>query len=199
MAESIPSALAVTANVADAADRARLVAAIGDRFGRLDLLINNAAIQQAIDFRNEPDDARIMNEIAVDLLAPMALTRALVPLLTQAAAPLIVNMSSPLGLVPKKSAPVYCAAKAGLHAFSRSLRAQLAPAGIRVVEVFPPLVATAMTAGRGRGKITPTAAAAAILRGLADGGDEIWIGSARILRLVERLAPALAFRLMRDR
>ncbi len=198
-AESLPDALALPADIADPVDRARLVAAVSDRHGRLDVLVNNAAVQYAIDFRQEADDRRIAEEIAIDLLAPITLARAFLPLLATGLAPTIVNLSSPLGLVPKKSAPVYCAAKAGLHAFSRSLRAQLAPAGIRVVEVFPPLVETAMTAGRGRAKITPDAAATAILRRLARGGDEMWIGRARLLRLIDRLAPALAFRLMRDR
>jgi uncharacterized oxidoreductase len=69
---------------------------------------------------------------------------------------MIVNVTSGLALAPKQSAPVYCAAKAGLRSFTKSLRYQeraRAP-HVRVVEVLPPLVDTDMTRGRGRGKMS---------------------------------------------
>lgn len=107
-------------------------------------------------------------------------------------------MTSALALVPKRSAPVYCATKAALRSFTRSLRCQLAGTPVRVVEVLPPLVDTAMTAGRGRGKLAPDVVARAIVRSLEGGGDEVRIGKTKWLFAAHRLSPALAGRLMRD-
>lgn len=59
------------------------------------------------------------------------------------------------------------------------------------------LVATDMTEGRGSGKITPAQAAAAVLAGVERGQAEIWVGKAKLLRLVNRLSPGLAARLLR--
>ena len=64
-------------------------------------------------------------------------------------------------------------------------------------EDLGPLVATDMTAGRGRGKIAPRAAAEALLAGVEAERDEIRIGQTRLVGVIDRLAPALAARLLR--
>ncbi|MBW2633530.1 MAG: SDR family NAD(P)-dependent oxidoreductase [Deltaproteobacteria bacterium] len=70
------------------------------------------------------------------------------PILNKATEAAIINVSSFLGIVPKKSAPGYCATKAALHAFSKSLRYQLENSSIKVFEIITPLVDTDMTRGR---------------------------------------------------
>ena len=75
-----------------------------------------------------------------------------------------MNVSSVLALAPKRSAPVYCATKAAVRSFSQALRYQLAAtSSIRVVEALPPMVDTAMTAGRTGRKMSPDSVADAIL------------------------------------
>ena len=59
------------------------------------------------------------------------------------------------------------------------------------------LVDTGMTAGRGRGKISPAKAARGVLRGIERGEDEIWIGKTKLLRVLNRLSPRLVERIMR--
>src|SRR5690606_27083328 len=108
----------------------------------------------------------------------------------------ICFLTSVLAYAPKNSAPVYCASKAGLRSFALALRRQLAPQGLRVVEIVPPLVATAMTGGRGRGKIPPEKAARAVLAGLAAGSDRIAIGKAGPALFLDRWAPRLLARMM---
>ena len=110
----------------------------------------------------------------------------------------IVNVSSGLGLVPKQSAPVYCATKAGLHIFSKALGYQLAHTGVRVMEVIPPLVDTPMTAGRGRNKLSPEQLVDEFLRGFARNQREINIGKVGLLRLIQRISPALADRILKN-
>lgn len=173
------------------------------RLGGLSLLVNCAGTQVQHDFAREPAALafeRIDAELAVNLAGPAKLTALLLPLLARADQAAIVNVSSGLGLVPKRSAPVYCATKAGLHLFTKALRWQLEAAGtgIRVFELLPPLVDTAMTEGRGGGKLRPEAVAEAALAGLAADRAEIAVGKVRLLRILNRLSPRLAERILRD-
>lgn len=170
--------------------------------GPLDGLVNNAAIQTLADFRADGDIdgqlAAIDQELAVNLRAPIHLTRRLLPTLLARPDAAIVNISSGLALVPKQSAPVYCATKAALHSFSTSLRWQLAGSSVRVFEALPPIVDTAMTAGRGRGKLSPARCAEAIVRGVERNRATIYVGKSAVLALLVRLSPGLAARILRS-
>ena len=78
------------------------------------------------------------------------------------------------------------------------LRYQLEDAPhVRLVEVIPPLVDTAMTAGRGSGKMDPAEAADAIVQGLEAGKDEIWLGKAKVVRILQRVLPGVARKILR--
>lgn len=164
-----------------------------------DLVILNAGIQVLRDFTGPGDDEAIGidEELHVNLAAPIAMARALPAVLAPGAA--VVFVTSGLALAPKRSSPVYCASKAGLRSFAKSLRAQWAPKGWRVVEALPPLVDTDMTRGRGTRKMSPDAAAEQLLAGVDARKDEIDVGATRLLRALLRLSPALGERLMRDR
>lgn len=180
-------------------DVEQLVVTVGHQFPALNVLINNAGIQYNYEFAEASEQlGRIAHEIAVNLTAPLQLTALLLPqLLTQHEAA-VVNVSSGLGLVPKRSAPIYCATKAGLHLFSKALRYQMKGRSVHVMEVIPPLVDTPMTAGRGRGKISPEQLVDEFLRGFAHNQPEINIGKVGLLRLIQRLSPALADRILRN-
>jgi len=193
-----PNIMAAPADVTLAADRKRLLGAVRSVHHRLDILVNNAGVQYATDFLADAVDDLIDQEIAINLTAPIRLIEAFLPLLRDGNESAIVNVTSALAVVPKRSAPVYCATKAGLHAFSTALRYQLAAAGIRVFDVMPPLVDTAMTAGRGGAKIAPAALAEAVLAGLAADRPEIRVGKAQLLLTLHRLWPSLARQLVRN-
>lgn len=160
----------------------------------LRLLIHNAAVQHAMPL-SESLPAHLVEEATVNLLAPALLTQVLAPRLPSGGA--LVAITSGLATFPKERAGLYAATKAGLHSFTQSLRYQMEGQGIAVVEVVLPLVDTPMTAGRGRGKITAEAAAAAILRGLSRGRPVIRVGAARALPVIAALAPWLGRRMLR--
>jgi uncharacterized oxidoreductase len=166
------------------------------------IVVNNAGVQFNHDWtETSPSgrDARARLEVAVDLLAPIRLTALLLDDLLAEERATIVNVTSILALAPKRNAPVYSAAKAGLRAFTRGLRYQLEPhTHVRVVEVLPPVVDTGMTAGRGSNKMHPADVAREIVRGLERGDDEIWIGKARFVRVLLRVAPRFVARILRD-
>ena len=168
----------------------------------IDFLINNAAVQYTPKFTDE--DFRydtIHREIAVNFTAICILTYLLMPLLLKDTRSTIVNINSGLGLVPKTSSAVYCATKGALNIFSKSLALQLEDTNVRVQQVFLPLVDTAMTRGRGRGKLSVEKAAADIIKGLEKRANwasgDIDIGKVIALRFINRLSPRLAQRIMK--
>lgn len=164
----------------------------------LDVLINNAGIQQQLDFRGSIAFASIEAELAINLLAPLHLCSLLLPLLLAQPEAALVNVTSGLALTPKASAPVYCASKAALRSFSQALRYQLEGSHVSVLEVLPPLVDTAMTRGRGRDKVSPDQVAEAICGALVKGREELRIGKTQLLWALQRVSPALAARTMKN-
>ncbi|WP_159881488.1 SDR family oxidoreductase [Paenibacillus puerhi] len=178
-----------------------LVKRLYEEYPGLSVLVNNAGIQYNYAFM-EMDAAggydRIASEISVNLVAPVQLTARLLPLLARQEQAAVINVSSGLGLVPKKSAPVYCGTKAGLHLFTKALRYQLEGTGIRVFEVIPPIVDTDMTLGRGRGKISPEVLADQFWTSYRHDRLEVAIGKVKLLKWVNRLAPSLAEALLKN-
>jgi uncharacterized oxidoreductase len=88
-----------------------------------------------------------------------------------------------------------------LRSFAKSLRAQLRNAqwNIEITEALPPLVDTDMTRGRGRGKISAQTAARQIVEGIQAGKLEIYVGASALLRVINRISPALAEAIMINR
>jgi uncharacterized oxidoreductase len=80
----------------------------------------------------------VTKEIDVALSGPIQMVQAFLPFLKRSREALIVNVSSGLAFVPFPFSPVYSAAKAGLHAYTRCLRVQLKGSKVTVVELAPP-------------------------------------------------------------
>ena len=160
------------------------------------ILINNAGIQFNYHFEVEEDTLdKIEYEVAVNLLAPLKLITLLLSVLQNNVNPAIVNISSGLAIVPKSQAPVYCGTKAGIHIFTRSLRFQLDK--IKVFEIIPPVVDTAMTADRKGDKISANQLVEEFIKAFENDRYEVNIGKVKLLRIIHRISPALADRIMR--
>jgi uncharacterized oxidoreductase len=84
--------------------------------------------------------------IAINLLGPIRLTTALLPLLQKQGQSTIMTVSSGLAFVPLAPTPTYCATKAAIHSYTQSLRYQLKSTTTQVVELIPPYVATDLMA-----------------------------------------------------
>lgn len=199
----VPGLRTVVGDLAQPADVRRIADVATDLPGGLSILVNNAAMQRERNlFIDTADDAlaATADEVGTNLTGLILLTTLCLPALRAAPAAAVVNLTSGLALAPKAGAPVYCATKAGVHSFTTTLRYQArthAP-GLLVSEVMPPVVDTPMTAGRTVGKVAPQRVAAAIIRGLVRDHTEITIGKVRLLRVVHRIAPSVAHRMMRD-
>jgi short-subunit dehydrogenase len=109
----------------------------------LDLLINNAGITDFHEFELQ-QRAPIEHLIAVNLLAPMHLSRILLPLLKSAPRGQIVNIGSILGYLGYPGYAAYCASKFGLRGFSQSLRRELADTSVEVRYFAPRATRTSM-------------------------------------------------------
>jgi NAD(P)-dependent dehydrogenase (short-subunit alcohol dehydrogenase family) len=127
-------------DVNDDASIARAIDTVGREAGMLDLLINNAGYSQVgavVDLTRE--DLRAQFE--TNVIAPVAVARAALPLLRAAVAKnggaVLANVGSILGHFTTPFAGAYCASKAAVHSLSDALRMELAPLGIRVVSIEP--------------------------------------------------------------
>ena len=97
-------------------------------------------IENLLESGENTADAEAM--VATNLLAPIRLTAALLPLLRKQTHATIVNVSSGLAFLPLAMTPTYCATKAAIHSYTQSLRYQLKGTAVGVLELIPPYVAT---------------------------------------------------------
>ena len=133
--------LVVTADLRDPSAPAHIVDRALEAFGRLDILINNAAV--AARLATVDTDAALIDEIlAVNVRAPLLLIAAVVPSMVAAGRGAIVNLSSVSGVVGTPRRTAHAASKGALDAATRSLAIELGPAGIRVNSVAPGVVDT---------------------------------------------------------
>lgn len=188
-----------TADLSAIDDVPALAARIISEHPDVGCLINNAGIQNNLRL----DDAScnvsaIRHEVDVNLVAPMVLTQALLPHLQARQLSLIVNVTSGLGYVPKRTAAVYSATKAGLHLFTSALRVQMEGSTVRVLEALMPLVDTPMTTGRGRGKLSAEQAARQLIEGLLAGNLRVHVGKAQWVPWLQRWAPGVLARIMQQ-
>jgi short-subunit dehydrogenase len=135
-------AVAVTADVGRAADRAALLARSEAEFGNIDILINNAALEDNggfVDFAPEHIDYMLQ----VDLVAPMLLTRAVLPAMLARRSGHVVNIASVAGKCATPYNVPYSAAKGGLVLFTQSLGAELEGSGVSASVIVPGYVSEA--------------------------------------------------------
>jgi 3-oxoacyl-[acyl-carrier protein] reductase len=123
------NAVAFGCDITDRAAVDALVQAVVARFGRLDILVNDAAFNKAIPF---PDLDNLTEEVwekimAVNLTGPMRLTKAVAPVMKAQGAGRIVNISSVAGLSPSGSSIAYAVSKAGLIHLTKCMAVALAP------------------------------------------------------------------------
>ena len=172
-----------------------------DQHPDIGVIINNAGVQYATKLVDTAPD-QVVEEALLNLVAPALIAQAFLPaLLGRNDRSAIVNVSSGLAFFPKEATSLYCATKAGLHTLTQSLRYACEGTKVIISEAILPLVATPMTEGRGRGrgrgKMSAEDAAHAIIAGLKAHRSEIWIGKARLIPPIQRLAPSLGRALLR--
>jgi uncharacterized oxidoreductase len=198
--EQFPRVETIPCNLANAGEVQQLITTCLTHHNDINILINNAGVQYNYDFVHEKDGYRkVTDEIQINLTSPLHLTYGLLPLLIKKNEAALINVSSGLLYAPKKSAPVYCGTKAALHSVTKALRYQLENTRVTVFEIIPPLVNTSITAGRSASKISPAALVDEFMENFRRNIPESNIGKTKILKTLNRIAPKLADKIMKDR
>ena len=187
-----------------------LVADVLARCGKIDVLLNNGGVSQ----RALAADATLEVERAlmeINYFGPVALTKAVLPAMRARRAGRIVVVSSVMGYVGTPGRSTYAAAKHALHGYFDSLRTEVWRERIGVTLVCPGYVKTAvsdnavgprgekhgqMDAPHQRG-LSAAACADAIVRAVANGRDEIYVGREAFAIYLQRFLPWLFFRVIR--
>lgn len=180
------------------------VAKCGTEHGGINVLINNAGIFNLMNYNGGdpmPSIEHQLQEVDIDFNGPIRMVHYFLPQLrAQKKTSAIVNVSSGLAFVPLSSAPIYCATKAGIHSWTRSLRFQLAKTNVKVFELCPPLVDTPMVDDfkgpqfKDFKMMQPDALANAFVKGFQKDNYEIAAGQAKQLRFMGRWASNFIFK-----
>lgn len=180
-------------DITDSAQRAQLVRRLGEDFPELNVLINNAGGKSPADLLDPADaESALAMDMALNFAAPVMLATQLLSGLRARPRAAVVNVTTGLVYLPKAEQAFYCAAKAALHSYSRSLRWALRDSKVEVCEVLLPLVDTNFHRGRlprNIRAISAERAAELVLRGIARGAPELRPGRSALARWLDFLAP----------
>ena len=197
---AVPGLQIQRSDVSDPHEIAALHERLMAQFPLLDVLVNNAGIMRNLDLRSGRDLADVTREIDVNLSGPVRMVQQFLPHLMGRPESLIVSVSSGLAFVPMPISPVYCAAKAALHAYTRSLRVQLEGTTVAVVELAPPAVETQLLRAefavemKGRRAMDVGVLAKRAIAGIEAGRLEIRPGQSNALKILSRIAPNFIFK-----
>lgn len=187
--------LAVPANVANPPDVDNLVRAAIERFGAIDVWINNAGVGGSSFGWTEESVENAQHAIAVNLTAPILAARAVLPHMRKAGRGHIINVASVAGHIGTNG--IYSATKFGLRGHSEALRRELLPYGIRVSVISPGFIRTQMTAHRQMRMPGPEIVAKAISAVIRRPRREVIVpGWYRLLIGFNRIFPWLADRIL---
>ena len=140
----VPALITRPCDLANNESRRAMVKWLNTDYPGLNVVINNAGVQSRRNFKDGQGLDAIDQEIAINVTAPIQLIAEILPALKRQPQSVIINVSSGLAFSPMADVPVYCATKAAIHSFTLSLRHQLKPTSVRVVEVVPPIVDTGL-------------------------------------------------------
>lgn len=136
-----PGMRSAVLDIEDAGAIRRFGEKIQAEFPDLNVVIHNAGIMRAESVQDGAlEDAEAT--VATNLLGPIRLTAALLPLLLGQPRAAIVTVSSGLAFLPLAATPTYSATKAAIHSYTQSLRYQLRDTAVQVIELVPPYVQT---------------------------------------------------------
>ncbi|SFD82845.1 uncharacterized oxidoreductase [Paenibacillus catalpae] len=190
-------------DVTDPEAIAELHSRVCAQFPGLNMLVNNAGLMRKINLQTKEIDLIDINrEIETNLSGPIRMVNQFLPQLINQPSAAIMNVSSALAFVPFAISPVYGATKAGVHSYTRSLRAQLKNTTVRVFELAPPLTKTtlvdAFEVNDMKGSVPMEVAKLVddVIKAMERDQLEIRPGQSNLLKIMSRLAPNFIFKQM---
>ncbi|MEA5140639.1 SDR family oxidoreductase [Arcicella rigui] len=177
--DKFPSVITKVCDLSLESERITLYEWIAKEHPDLNVLVNNAGIQNWMEVSDNDFYAKASHEINTNVLAPIHLISLFINLPSLAT---IINVTSGLAFVPLTKVPVYCATKAFFHSFTLSLRHTLKAKAIEVIEMIPPALNTDL-GGKGLHDEYPPVSAfiEAIFQQLEEGKTELTFGFSEML------------------
>lgn len=200
--EQMPGINTIVCNLSQERDLLNLSESISHNHSDLSMIINCAGIMKHMRL-NDPTltISELTSEIDVNLSSIIKLNQLFLPLLKKQETAAIINITSGLAFVPFLPSPIYSAAKAGLHAYTKLLRLELQNTSIKVFEIAPPSTNTPMLNSfaeyNKNNKLMSTDELVQIsIKGIQKNKYEIKPGGAGFLYWLARLAPGLALKMV---
>jgi len=191
-----PKLITYQCDLSDSQECTAFARQIKENHPELNILINNAAVVNRIDFINDENAMKLAeNEYRTNLIAPIQLIKLLYKTISANDDSAIINITTGLIYAPRVIYPFYNSSKSALHSFTQTLRIRLQNEKTKVVEVMFPAVDTPWHQGTPpKIAISADAAVSEMIQGLEKGKLEIKVGGAKILSLLSRIAPGFALR-----
>lgn len=196
----IPKLITYQCDLSDSQECNDFAKKIQENHPDLNILINNAAIVNKIDFLNDENAIELAEkEYQTNLIAPIRLIKLLYTTINKNESSAIINITTGLIYAPRFIYPFYNSSKSALHSFTQTLRIRLKDEKIKVIEVMFPAVDTPWHKGTPpKIAISADKAVSEMINGLETGKSEIKVGGAKILYLISRLAPSFALKKMNE-
>ena len=177
----------IQADITNISDIENIKFFINQKYGYLDVLINNAGIANSANLSDENEPLNF-DDIDVNFKGTVQVTSAMLPLIKKSKNnPVIIILSSILAKIPYYELPIYSASKAALHSYSISLRKKIKP--IRVIEVLPPMVNTTMTSTlETNKKMEAKKVAEIIIKAIEKGNIEVYPGIAKMANVISKIS-----------
>jgi uncharacterized oxidoreductase len=164
-------------DISEASGRLDLFQKVAQDFPKLNVLLNNAGMWVSTPLDRAEAWPQVEQQLQTNLAATIHLTQLFAQHLARQSAPVVFVTTSGLAHIPRAAAPVYCATKAALHSYALTLRHQLKPLEIEVIEICPPHVDTDLGApGINKAGIPVDTFADAVMDELRKGTLEITYG-----------------------
>jgi uncharacterized oxidoreductase len=195
-----PAITTIKSDVADANDALLLFNRIKE-LGGIDILYNNAGVLSSplnLGVATDRHFENAANEMNINYLGVIRLNNLFMEMLKARKDSAIINTTSILSYVPSMLEATYSASKVALRFYTESLRThlQILNSNVKVFELLPPVVATAMTADRSTKKIAAADLVKALISGLKKNQFTIRVGDTKLLYIVNRYFPKTAYGLV---
>ncbi|MEH6305624.1 SDR family NAD(P)-dependent oxidoreductase [Olivibacter sp. CPCC 100613] len=192
----LPGIHTIKSDVSKVEDISCLYKEVTEKFPELNMLINNAGEMRKISLYEDHDLYDITREIEINLMGPIRMAQEFLPHLKKQQTAAILNVTSGIALGAFPIAPVYSASKSGLRSFTQCLRVQVKSTSIKVFELIAPGSTTPLNEKfRNGGEVdtkmlvSPEKIVDEAIKGMINNTYEIFPGSAKIMRILSRLAP----------
>jgi uncharacterized oxidoreductase len=195
-----PALIAIRSDAADESDSKSLFNQM-EELGGIDILYNNAGVLRMstnMGLANERQITEAEYEINVNYIGVIRLNNLFMEMLKSRKEGAIINTTSLLAYVPSSVEATYSASKVALRFYTETLRnhLEILNSNVKVFELLPPVVSTEMTTSRNGKKITPEILVNNLIKGIQRDRFTIRVGDTKLLYMVSRFFPKLAFNLV---